>query len=234
MLRSSLLASASAIIGRRAVSTAAPTLSAQQQQHPRKQIVTDVFPDVLLSPEFDKMPAPLQQALMHHLGDHSIRISLPVQWGDMDAFNHVNNVVYFRYFETARLAFIQALKDIGGLDPKLFDEFANAKGVGPIISEAYCRYRSPVTFPDILTIGVKVGAEQPDRIKMELKAVSHAQHKLAAEHHATAVMFDYRTGKKAVVSDELRQAHHKIAAWSDANLAKVAAKYAATAAAKSQ
>ena len=39
------------------------------------------------------------------LKDYPVTVEVPVVWGEMDAFSHVNNVVYFRYFETARIAY---------------------------------------------------------------------------------------------------------------------------------
>ena len=55
-----------------------------------------------------------------------------VIWGDMDAFQHVNNTIYFRWFETARIRYFE---EIG------FLEHLEATGVGPILAETSCRFR---------------------------------------------------------------------------------------------
>lgn len=46
-----------------------------------------------------------EQAMEKFLAQHPIVTEIPVAWGEMDALQHVNNVVYFRYFETARIDF---------------------------------------------------------------------------------------------------------------------------------
>ena len=61
-----------------------------------------------------------------------------VVWGDMDSYRHVNNVVYFRYFENARLEYFRRL-----------DWFAleEQTGVGPILAATQARFRKPLTYP---------------------------------------------------------------------------------------
>ena len=61
---------------------------------------------------------------------------IPIRWGDMDAMGHVNNTVYFRYFETARLDW---LFHAAGVDR--FD------GTGPVIVNAFCNYLRQLEFP---------------------------------------------------------------------------------------
>ena len=72
------------------------------------------------------------------------RVEIPVAWGDMDAFGHVNNVVYFRWFETGRIHFF-------GLVGIL--EAISSLGQGPILAEPQCRFRHqyPVTSPAFFT-----------------------------------------------------------------------------------
>ena len=78
------------------------------------------------------------------LSDYPVVTEIPVAWGEMDALNHVNNAVYFRYFETARLDFFKHVE--------LMEEMAITK-VGPVLGDTYCKYFRPVTYPDTLMIG---------------------------------------------------------------------------------
>ena len=65
---------------------------------------------------------------------HEMR--MPIRWGDMDAMGHVNNTVYFRYFETIR---IEWMHQIGGPpDPN---------GQGPVIVNAFCNFIKQLEFP---------------------------------------------------------------------------------------
>ena len=91
---------------------------------------------------------------------------IPVAWGEMDALNHVNNVVYFRYFETARLDYFA---DIG-----LMEEMQVTQ-TGPVLSETSSRYRRPVTYPDNLLVGSRVSELAEDSFVMEYKIVSKQQ-----------------------------------------------------------
>ena len=71
----------------------------------------------------------------HLVGGYPVVIKFPVQWGDMDAFQHVNNVSYFRYLENARLAYFENFDIIG---------FIAKNGVGPILAATSCRFKAPL------------------------------------------------------------------------------------------
>eukprot|EP01117_Protostelium_nocturnum_P015695 TRINITY_DN6102_c0_g1_i2.p1 TRINITY_DN6102_c0_g1~~TRINITY_DN6102_c0_g1_i2.p1 ORF type:complete len:164 (+),score=24.27 TRINITY_DN6102_c0_g1_i2:103-594(+) len=73
-------------------------------------------------------------------------VNLPVFWGHMDSFGHLNNVNYMRYFESARMDYFFKLKDHLGEDR--FREFMSSNSIGPIAKSVSCIYRSPVTYPD--------------------------------------------------------------------------------------
>ncbi|EMD39096.1 hypothetical protein CERSUDRAFT_112789 [Gelatoporia subvermispora B] len=78
-----------------------------------------------------------------------------VVWGDHDAFQHVNNVRYVRFFESSRIQWMQALaREIGG--PQREAAILRAKGVGLILKSISIDYKAPVTFPDTLLVAHKV------------------------------------------------------------------------------
>jgi acyl-CoA thioester hydrolase len=105
----------------------------------------------------------------------------PVDWGDMDAFNHVNNVIYFRYLESARIGYMQNL----GWWDKLIE-----KRIGIIVASLNCKYRRPVTFPDTLDIGVRVEQLRRERFTVIYHAYSRKEQKLMAEGESLMVSFD--------------------------------------------
>lgn len=134
---------------------------------------------------------------MEHLVEgYPIVIKFPVQWGEMDAFRHVNNVVYFRYFENARIAYFEKFDIIG---------FMKRKGVGPILAETSCRFKMPLTYPDTVLVATKVTAIEKDRFMMDYRVVSTKHKKVAAEADCVIVTFDYRENKKVPVPDDLRR-----------------------------
>jgi acyl-CoA thioester hydrolase len=74
---------------------------------------------------------------------HVHTTTVPVRWGDLDAAGHVNNSRFFTYFEEARVAWLGAV-----LDGPLFVES------GPVLAEATCDFKQPLTHPATLTIDV--------------------------------------------------------------------------------
>ncbi|WP_240205606.1 thioesterase family protein [Vibrio sp. CyArs1] len=131
------------------------------------------------------------------LKDYSVVTEIPVAWGEMDALNHVNNAVYFRYFETARLDYFSHIN--------LMEDMA-VTNIGPVLGENYCRYKLPVTYPDTLLVGSRITEVQEDRFKMEYQVVSKKLGKVTTTGTATIVMFDFTTNQKALISDKLMSA----------------------------
>jgi acyl-CoA thioester hydrolase len=127
-------------------------------------------------------------ALNDFVRRHPVTVEIPVAWGDMDAFRHVNNTVYFRYFETARIALFEE----AGFAPS-----EESGGVGPILAATECRFRIPLTYPDTVTAAAWVGDIGEDRFIMKYAVFSHSHEALAAEGAGTIVSFDYGRGAKA-------------------------------------
>ena len=124
-----------------------------------------------------------------------VTIELPVQWGDMDSFGHVNNIVYLRWFESARIAYFE--KD--GILSQMPD-------IGPIQARQVIDYRLPLTYPDRLLVSATVTKLGNTSFTMALRARSHAHDRaIAAEGEAVIVMVDYRNDRKVPLSDDLRK-----------------------------
>jgi acyl-CoA thioester hydrolase len=132
----------------------------------------------------------------HAIGEYPVVIEIPVVWGEMDAFLHVNNIVYFRYFESARIAYFERLDVL---------DFMNQKGVGPILASTACRFRIPLSYPDKVLIGARVTGIEADRFLMHYLVRSERHGKTAAEGDGLIVAFNYRESRKAAIPDELRK-----------------------------
>lgn len=128
------------------------------------------------------------------LAGYPVTIAIPVAWGEMDALGHVNNVVYFRYFETARIHYFAR----AGFTPQ-----DRADSIGPILASVSCRFRRPLTFPDTVTVGVRVTAIAPDRLTVHQRIVSQKLGVIAAEGEGVIVSYDYRAGRKAPLPPEV-------------------------------
>lgn len=130
------------------------------------------------------------------LEGYPVVIEIPIAWGEMDSFQHVNNTAYFRYFESARIRYSEKL----GLH-KQKDE----TGIGPILASTSCKYRLPLTYPDTVSVGTKIIDIAGDRFTMKYVVVSHKHQKIAAEGDGVVVMYDYREGKKTAIPEEIRK-----------------------------
>ena len=129
--------------------------------------------------------------------DWPVTVEFPVKWGEMDAYQHVNNTVYFRYFEDVRIAYFERV----GLH-----ELKRETQIGPILGSTRCRFRIPLTFPDTVLVGARVTELSNDRFKMAYGVYSRQHDAVAAEGEGLLVTFDYRAGKKAPVPARLREA----------------------------
>lgn len=121
-------------------------------------------------------------------------IEIPVAWGEMDAFQHVNNIVYFRYFESARIAYFERVDYIGLMEQT---------GIGPILGSVQCKFKIPLTYPDTVFVGARVTKLETDRLTMEYYVVSHKAGKLAAQGEGVIVSFNYRENNKVPLPDIL-------------------------------
>jgi len=126
-----------------------------------------------------------------------IVVDIPIHWGDMDALGHVNNVLFFRYLESARVAYIAAM----GL-PSL----RVADGVGFILQHVECRFRRPVVYPDVLKVSAKLITLESDRFTLAHEVFSTAQNVVAAIGQGTIVTYDYAKAVKAPVPESVRAA----------------------------
>ncbi|MDR0244723.1 MAG: acyl-CoA thioesterase [Burkholderia sp.] len=122
-------------------------------------------------------------------------MSMPIRWGDMDAFGHVNNTVYFRYMEQARISWFEELGIAGG----------NGEGQGPVIVTASMEFLKQLHYPgDVIA---KMSAAKPGRSSFdtgfELTRADDPQH-VYARGNARCVWVDYALGKSAELPQLLR------------------------------
>eukprot|EP01062_Namystynia_karyoxenos_P043414 TRINITY_DN31801_c0_g1_i1.p2 TRINITY_DN31801_c0_g1~~TRINITY_DN31801_c0_g1_i1.p2 ORF type:complete len:202 (+),score=55.74 TRINITY_DN31801_c0_g1_i1:76-606(+) len=136
--------------------------------------------------------AAAEALLDSHKGrSYPFRTTLEVRWGDMDAMRHVNNAVYFRFSEQARMDLVQRLGLI------------RSDGSGIVLAETSCRFKVPLRYPDRVTVGVSL-LERNERgdLLQYLAIASHRQGVVAAELTARCVWTD-RSGKRAETPPEV-------------------------------
>lgn len=129
------------------------------------------------------------------LAGYPVILEQTVVWGEMDAYRHVNNVVYFHYLENARIDYFRRLG---------WANFKPEAGVGPILGSVEAVFRKPLTYPDTISIGSRIINIGTDRFVMEHRIVSHKLQAVTTEGRGTIVTLDYATGKKVSIPEELR------------------------------
>ncbi len=125
-----------------------------------------------------------------------IGVEIPVAWGDMDAYGHVNNTVFLRWFETARIIHF---------DRCAVEDRMKTERIGPILARAAVDYRRPVTYPDTVRAEVKVTRTGKTSFTMAYRLWSRAQNALAAEGEGVVVMIDFKTGTPVPLDEKLRR-----------------------------
>lgn len=140
---------------------------------------------------------PMSDQYLAELNTARVVIDIPVAWGEMDALGHVNNVAYYRYLESARVAY---LRRVG------FERLGPRDRAGFILQSASCRFRRPVVFPDTLRVSARCTALLEDRFTLTHVVVSAAQGAAAAVGESVIVGYDYAAGCKAPIDAGLATA----------------------------
>lgn len=129
------------------------------------------------------------------LQGYPIILTLPILWGNQDAFGHVNNVVYFRWFESARVAY---LNDTG------LQALMSQANLGPILASIKCDFRRQLNFPDTVLVGARITRIGNKSLSMEHALYSDALQAIAATADSVVVLFDYARQESCVVPADVR------------------------------
>jgi acyl-CoA thioester hydrolase len=128
-------------------------------------------------------------------------VQIPVAWAEMDYFRHVNNTVFFRWFETARIAYLEAIG---------FAEEIGDQRLGPILASTHARFRRPVFFPDTIHAAARAAEVTDDRFVMEYRVVSEKRGEIAGEGGAVVVSYAYSERMKAPLPEQVRAAINEL------------------------
>jgi acyl-CoA thioester hydrolase len=120
--------------------------------------------------------------------------ALQTRWMDNDVYGHVNNVVYYSWFDTAVNHFLMASKalDIPGGD------------VIGLVIETHCNYFAPVSFPDTVHIGVRVASVGNSSVRYEVGIFREGDDTAAAQGHFIHVYVDAASRRPITVPDRMR------------------------------
>jgi acyl-CoA thioester hydrolase len=134
-------------------------------------------------------PAP-RRAEYRHLS------TIDTRWMDNDAYGHVNNVVYYSFFDTAvnRWLIAQGLLDVTGSD-----------SIGLVV-ETGCRFMAPMAFPDVVTAGLRVASVGRSSVRYEIGLFRGDDEEAAAAGHFVHVYVDRATRRPTPIPERVRAA----------------------------
>ncbi len=133
-------------------------------------------------------PAPSSRSDYRHF------VPITTRWMDNDVLGHVNNVVYYSWIDTAVNRFL--------IDRGLFD-LRNSPVVS-VVAETGCRYRSQISFPDPITVGLRVATLGRSSVRYELGVFRADDTAASAEAHFVHVYVDRATMRPVPIPDHVR------------------------------
>ena len=120
---------------------------------------------------------------------------IAIRWGDMDAMGHVNNTVYFRYMEQARISWFDAL----------VPEDEAWKSTGLVIANACCNFKRPFNYPGTVEVKVYTGALGGSSVPTFYEMILLENQIVHADGEATVVFIDMKTQKPVRIPEEIRK-----------------------------
>ena len=133
--------------------------------------------------------------------EYPVLISQDVIWGDMDAFGHINNTVYFRYFEDARIAYFDRIG---------VHEYKEHSNIGPILAKTQSNFKLPLDYPDRIHIGTRGTIQSAKTFNMEYAVFSERHGAIVADGDGLIVYYDYAEGRSCEIPGGIVEAIKKL------------------------
>lgn len=116
-------------------------------------------------------------------GDYRYFLEIPTRWMDNDVYRHVNNVVYYSYFDTVVARF---LLSSGAIDME-------SSPVVGVVVETQCRFHAPISFPDLVVAGLRVERIGNTSVRYGIGIFRGEEERVSAEGHFVHVYVDRPT-----------------------------------------
>ena len=130
--------------------------------------------------------------MMSNLADFKFSVPIEVRFSDLDGMVHVNNALYFTYFEEARNAYWRRLR--GGNSLRDLDF---------ILARAECDFRSPAMFGEVLDVYIRVGEMKSSSFTFEYQIVERQSKRVVASGRSVQVLYDYSDKRAKQIPDDL-------------------------------
>ncbi len=131
----------------------------------------------------------------HKLEEYPHSLIIPTRWADNDVYGHINNAVYYFYFDTVVNRFL--------IDNDLL-EIGESDIIGLVV-ETGCSYFAPVSFPDDITAALRVAKLGNSSVTYEIALFKNDSATAAAQGHFVHVYVDEKTRRPVKISDKMRE-----------------------------
>ena len=128
-------------------------------------------------------------------------LAIPTRWMDNDVYRHVNNVVYYSYFDTAVNHYL--------IEQDVLD-IEHSPVIGLVVETA-CQYFAPIAFPDIVNVGLRVGKLGTSSVRYEIGIFRNEEESASAQGHFVHVYVERASNRPIPLPGDLRAALEKIA-----------------------
>jgi acyl-CoA thioester hydrolase len=132
--------------------------------------------------------------------DYKVFYPINTRWSDNDIYGHVNNVVYYSYFDTAANRY---LIEEGGLD------INDGKIVGFVVNSG-CEYHAPISYPELIEAGVRVDRLGNSSVQYGIAIFKAGEDEAVAHGHFVHVFVDRAANKSISIPAPLKEALQRI------------------------
>ena len=132
--------------------------------------------------------------------DYKVFYPITTRWSDNDIYGHVNNVIYYSYFDTAANRY---LIEEGGLD------ISDASIVGYVVNSG-CEYHAPITYPESVVAGVRVDRLGNSSVQYGIAIFKEGEEQAAAHGHFVHVFVERAENKAVPIPGNLRAALERL------------------------
>jgi len=127
-------------------------------------------------------------------------LTLPTRWMDNDIYGHINNALYYAFFDTAINEYLIAE---GGLD-------ITSGTVVAFAAESQCQYLRPLAFPGVIDVGLRVGKLGNSSVRYELAIFKQGEPFAAATGYFVHVFVDRETQRPVAMPQQIRAALERL------------------------
>jgi len=122
------------------------------------------------------------------------KITLRIDWSEIDSFGHVNNVMFMKYVQAARLNFVDSI----GLM-----KLHRTQNIGFMVAETSCRFKKEMHFPGYVNVSTKIAFIKNTSFSLE-HTITNSDEEVVAVATDVLVVYDFNKNEKTLIPEEIK------------------------------